>query len=160
MSARWATGSKATSSPKLGRLEKPQFRTETAYGSREFLHTSLKNRRAMRIISEEVRCIPAFVRQNERIVLASTMHQRMYGLSFWWALAVYLRHRKWSFFWGYVSYKGDKLPKQHGQYMNRQFIASVKRKLGLKQQLLLDTKIRIFILPENHTRCPTFLYGV
>ena len=60
MGARWATGSKATSSPKLGRLEKPQFRTETAYGSREFLHTSLKNCRAMRIISEEVRCIPAF----------------------------------------------------------------------------------------------------
>ena len=60
MSARWATGSKATSSPKLGRLEKPQFRTETAYGSREFLHTSLKNCRAIRIISEEVRCIPAF----------------------------------------------------------------------------------------------------
>ena len=88
------------------------------------------------------------------------MHQRMYGLSFWWALAVYIRHRKWSFFWGYVSYKGDKLPKRHGQYMNRQFIANVKRKLGLKQQLLLDTKIGIFILPENHTRCPTFLYGV
>ena len=88
------------------------------------------------------------------------MHQRMYGLSFWWALAVYLRHRKWSFFWGYVSYKGDKLSKRHGQYMNRQFIANVKRKLGLKQQLLLDTKIGIFILPENHTRCPTFLYGV
>ena len=44
--------------------------------------------------------------------------------------------------------------------MNRQFIANVKRKLGLKQQLLLDTKIGIFILPENHTRCPTFLYGV
>ena len=87
-------------------------------------------------------------------------HQRMCGLSLWWALALSLRKRKWPFLWGYVTYKGDKLPKRHGQYVNGHFAARVKRKIGLKQQLLLDTTIGLFILPEKHVRCPTFLHGI
>ena len=88
------------------------------------------------------------------------MHQRMCGLSFWWALALFLRRRKWHVLWGYISYKGDKLPKRYGQYINRYYMARAKMKIGMKQRLLLDTEVGMFILPEKHIISPTFLHGV
>ena len=79
-------------------------------------------------------------------------HQRMRGLSFWWALWAFRYNRSWPFLWGYVSYKGDKLSKRHGQYANGLFMARAKRKLGLKQQTLLETEVGLFILPKDYVK--------
>ena len=79
-------------------------------------------------------------------------NKRMSGLSFWWALWTFRYNHRWSFLWGYVSYKGDKLPKRHGQYVNGLFMARAKRKLGLKQQTLLETEVGLFILPKDYAK--------
>ena len=78
--------------------------------------------------------------------------QRMRRLAFWWALLFFRYNWKWSFLWGYISYKGDRLSKQHGQYINRVFMDRVKRKIGLKQQTLLETKVGLFILPKDYAK--------
>ena len=79
-------------------------------------------------------------------------HQRMYGLSFWWVLWAFRYNRSWSFLLGYISYKGEKLPKQYSQYLNGLFIARAKRKFGLKQQTLLKTEVGLFILPQDYAK--------
>lgn len=76
-------------------------------------------------------------------------HQRMVGLSFWWVFGMFLRNRKLSFLRGYVSYRGEVLPKNHGQYLSAHYTARIKKKIGLKQQYLLDTKVGMFILPAK-----------
>ena len=87
--------------------------------------------------------------------------RRMQGLSFWWMLEFFLRNRKWIFLWGYISYKGDKLPKQYSQYVNRRRMVRIKKKIGMKHQLLsLDTEVGRFMLPEKHIMSPTFLHDV
>ena len=84
-------------------------------------------------------------------------HQRRCGMRFWWALWLFVRNRNRPFLWGYISYKGDKLPKRYGQYTNRLFTAHIKRKLGLKQHTLLETNFGLFILPKDYTKSRSLL---
>ena len=77
-------------------------------------------------------------------------NHRMRGSSFWWILSTFLYTFRWSFLWGYISYSGVRLSKQHSQYINNVHMASLKRKLGLKQQILLDTEIGLFVLPKDY----------
>ncbi len=76
----------------------------------------------------------------------------MHGLAFWWVVLFTLYRWRWSNFWGYVLYKGDKLSKQHSQYTNRIFMARAKRKIGLSQQALLTTEVGLFILPKDYAK--------
>ncbi len=78
--------------------------------------------------------------------------QRMRGSSFWWMLPTFFYNRHWSFLWGYISYRGERLPKQYSQYINSVHMASAKRKLGLKQQTFLDTEVGLFILPKDYAK--------
>ena len=79
-------------------------------------------------------------------------HRRMQGLSFWWVLWVFRYNHHFSFLQGYISYKGKKLSKQHGQYANRLFVAFAKKKFGLKQKILLKTDVGLFILPKDYAK--------
>ena len=78
--------------------------------------------------------------------------RRMRGLAPWWLLVSFRHNLKWSFLWGYVSYSGNKLPKQHGQYINGIFMARLKKRLGLSQQTLLKTNVGLFILPKDYAK--------
>ena len=86
-------------------------------------------------------------------------YQRMCGMSFCWVLWTFRYNRSWSFLWGYISYKGKKLPKQYSQYLNGLFIARTKRKFGLKQQTLLTTEVGLFILPKDYAKYHSFPPG-
>ena len=77
---------------------------------------------------------------------------RMRRLSIFFMLWYFIRSRNWYGFWGYISYKGDKLSKQHGKYTNRLAMSWIERELGLKQDMLLETDLGLFVLPKGYTK--------
>ena len=72
-------------------------------------------------------------------------NQRQRGMAWHWALYTLIRGRKWSWWRGYVSYRGHKLPAYHGKWCNDFLMAQQKRKLGLKQDMIIDKNSATYI---------------
>lgn len=77
---------------------------------------------------------------------------RMRGISIWQALWEFRYNHNLSFLRGYISYKGAMLQKPHRQHANRLFVARIRQKIGLKQQMLLKTDAGLFILPKDYAK--------
>ena len=76
-------------------------------------------------------------------------NQRQRGMAWYWALYMLVRGRKWSWWRGYVSYRGHKLPAYHGKWCNDFLMAQQKRKLGLKQDMIIDKNSATYIVPRS-----------
>ena len=90
---------------------------------------------------------PFGVNYNPNIWKLRDKFQHMHRLVFWRALPSFRHSLKRSLLWRRISSEDDRLSKQHGQYMNRIFMARVKKKIGLRQQTL-ETKVELFILSK------------
>lgn len=72
-------------------------------------------------------------------------NQRQRGMAWYWALYHLVRSRRWSWWMGYVSYRGHKLPKYHAEWCNSFILAQKKKRLGIRQDVLIERDSAIYI---------------
>ena len=76
-------------------------------------------------------------------------NQRQRGLAWHWALYTLVRGHRWSWWLGFVSYKGQRLPAYHGKWYNALLAAQKKRRFGLKQDMIMDGDSATYLVPGS-----------
>ena len=80
------------------------------------------------------------------------MNWRMAGLPFPFMIHMAVRRHSFRFFWGYVSYRGEMMPKSFRKWFKDYHIQRLKTKLGLHSWMFQRTDVGLFVLPKNYAR--------
>ena len=77
---------------------------------------------------------------------------RMTGLLFPFLMYKAIRAHSFRLLWGYISYKGEKLPKPFRKWINRYQIERLKWKFGFNSWMFQRTDAGLFVLPKNYAK--------
>ena len=80
------------------------------------------------------------------------MNGRMAGLPFPFMMHMAIRKHSFRFFWGYISYRGEMMPKPFRKWFKDYHIQRLKTKFGLRSWMFRRTDVGVFVLPKNYVR--------